>query len=266
MPSVDLASAKVLLTGATGGLGHAVARELASQGAALVLTGRRADTLCALAAELDAAMIPADLSQAQDLPRLLDQAGPVDVLIANAGLPAGGHLLEFSAADIDRVLEVNLRAPMLLARDFAEQASLRGSGHIVFMGSVAGLLPAPRVSLYNATKFGLRGFALGLRHDLHDAGIGVSIVEPGFVREAGMFADSGSRLPPGMRTATPQQVANAVVRAIREDVDEIVVAPIETRLLATVGSLAPRLVAPVHRFLDSERLGADLGSRFHHES
>ncbi|MBF6341690.1 SDR family NAD(P)-dependent oxidoreductase [Nocardia abscessus] len=265
MSPVELASARVLLTGATGGLGHAVARELASRGADLVLTGRRADALCALAAELDAAVIPADLSNPEDVSRLLGQAGPVDVLIANAGLPAGGHILDFSAADLDRVLDVNLRAPMLLARALAEQMTTRRAGHIVFMGSVAGLLPAPRVSLYNATKFGLRGFALALRHDLRDAGIGVSIVEPGFVRDAGMFADSGSRVPPGMRTTTPQQVSHAVIRAIRDDIDEIVVAPIETRLLATIGCIAPALVAPIHHLIDSERLGTELGSRFHHE-
>ncbi|WP_054811806.1 SDR family NAD(P)-dependent oxidoreductase [Nocardia arizonensis] len=264
MSSVELASARVLLTGATGGLGQATARELATQGADLVLTGRRIETLSALAAELGAAVIAADLSNPADLSRLLAQAGPVDVLVANAGLPAGGHFLDFSPTDLDRVIDVNLRAPMLLARDLAEQMIARGAGHIVFMGSVAGLLPGPRVSLYNATKFGLRGFALALRHDLRDAGVGVSIVEPGFVRDAGMFADSGARLPPGMRTATPHQVARAVVRAVHRNVDEILVAPIETRLLATIGCIAPRLVGPLHRFIDSERLGADLGSRFHH--
>ncbi|UAK31049.1 SDR family NAD(P)-dependent oxidoreductase [Nocardia asteroides] len=266
MSPVQLDSATVLLTGATGGLGHAVARELAVHGCDLVLTGRRAEALAALAAELDATVIPADLSEPDELSRLLAQAGPVDVLIANAGLPAGGHILDFAAADLDRVLDVNLRAPILLARDLAERMRTRGAGHIVFMGSVAGLLPAPRVSLYNATKFGLRGFALALRHDLRDAEIGVSIIEPGFVRDAGMFADSGSRLPPGMRTVTPEQVARAVIRAVQEDIDEIVVAPIETRILATVGCIAPGLVAPIHRLIDSERLGNDLGSRFHHKA
>ena len=88
-------------------------------------------------------------------------------------------------------------------------------GHLVFVSSLSGKARKPRCSIYNATKFGLRGFALGLRTDLAPQGIGVSLVSPGFMRDAGMFADSGAKPPPGLGTATPDQVAAAVVRAIR---------------------------------------------------
>ncbi|WP_280382032.1 SDR family NAD(P)-dependent oxidoreductase [Nocardia wallacei] len=259
MPYSHLADVRVLLTGASGGIGHAVAREFASRGAELVLTGRRRDVLDELAAELGATAIAADLSDADEIARLAGASGPVDVLVANAGLPAGGHLLELSAAEVDRIVDVNLRAPMLLARHLAEGMRARGRGHIVFVGSIAGLLPAPMVSLYNATKFGLRGFALALRHDLAGADIGVSVVEPGFVRDAGMFADGGGSLPRGMRTVSPEQVARHVVRAVREDIGEIVVAPVEVRLLARIGCVVPGLLAPLHRAMDAERLGAELG-------
>jgi short-subunit dehydrogenase len=227
----------------------------------LVLTGRRADTLGALSTELGATMITADLSDTGRLARLAADAGPVDILIANAGLPAGGHLLDLSTSELEKIIDVNLRAPIMLAWHLARGMRARKQGHIVFVGSIAGLLPAPLVSLYNATKFGLRGFSLGLRHDLEAGHIGVSVVEPGFVRDAGMFAEGGGPPPRGLRTVSPEQVALAVTRAIRENVGEIVVAPIETRVMARIGCVAPRLLAPLHRRLDSERLGAELGGK-----
>ena len=98
---------------------------------------------------------------------------------------------------------------------------------------------APRTSIYNATKFGLRGFALGLRTDLGPQGVGVSLVSPGFIREAGMFADAGAKPPPGMGTGTPEQVGAAVVRAIERDKAEIVVAPLQQRALAHFALASP---------------------------
>jgi short-subunit dehydrogenase len=117
----------------------------------------------------------------------------------------------------------------------------RRAGHLVFIASLAGKAPTPRSSIYNATKFGLRGFALGLRTDLMGTGVGVSIVSPGFVREAGMFAASGAKPPPPMGTTTPEKVASAVVTAIERDRPEIAVAPLPDRALAHFGLAAPGL-------------------------
>ncbi|MBF6063470.1 SDR family NAD(P)-dependent oxidoreductase [Nocardia terpenica] len=245
----QLSGSKVLLTGATGGLGHAIARSLKECGAELVLTGRRVDVLERLASELKARSIVADLGAADDLTKLLDVAGPVDVLIANAGLPAGGHVLDFNVAELDEAIAVNLRAPIMLARGVAESMRARRRGRIVFMGSIGGRVPSGDTTVYNATKFGLRGFALSMRQDLHRSGVGVSLVEPGFVREAGMFADSGARLPPWFRTVSPEQVAAAVVRATRDDVAEIVVAPFDLRLGVTLGTLAPALASRLQPLL-----------------
>lgn len=262
MSHVQLAGATVLLTGATGGLGRAVASELTARGARLVLTGRRPDALHALAAEFDAQVISADLSQPEAVTRLRDAAGPVDVLIANAGLPAAGRLSAFTAEQLELALAVNLRAPMLLARAIGEDMCARGAGQIVFMGSIASQLPAPCASVYNATKFGLRGFSLGLRHEMGEHGVGVSIVEPGFVRDAGMFADSGTTLPAGIRTCTPEEVGRAVARAIRDDADEIVVAPIEIRVGAAVGCVAPALLSPIQRLIGADKVGRQFGASF----
>ena len=93
----------------------------------------------------------------------------------------------------------------------------RGSGHMVFISSLSGKSATPLSSIYNATKFGLRGFALGLRADLDPLGIGVSLVSPGTIREAGMYADSGAKPIPGLGTGSPEQVAAAVVKAIEHE-------------------------------------------------
>src|SRR5688572_7458776 len=113
---MELNGARVLLTGATGGLGEAIARALAERGAQLVLSGRRADALKSLADELGATAVPCDLADRDAVERLAGTAGEVDALVANAGLPGAGTLLKLTQDDIDRVLEVNLRSPIALAR------------------------------------------------------------------------------------------------------------------------------------------------------
>lgn len=183
----------------------------------------------------------ADLALDGAADRLVTEAGEVDILVANAGLPATGKIDSFSEEDITRALRVNLEAPMRMARMLTPQMTARGSGHLVFVASLAGKAPAPRTSVYNATKFGLRGFALGLRCDLAGTGVGASVVAPGFVRDAGMFADSGAKPPPGLGTTKPSKVAGAVVRAIERDKLEIAVAPLADRALSHIGLMAPGL-------------------------
>ncbi len=102
----------------------------------------------------------------------------------------------------------------------------------MFVSSLSGRAASARSSLYNATKFGLRGFALALRMDLRAQGVGVSLVSPGFIRDAGMFADSGAPLPPGVGTRSPQDVARAVAEAIERNRAEVDVAPLSLRLRA----------------------------------
>jgi short-subunit dehydrogenase len=265
--------ATVLVTGATGGIGAATARALAQRGARLLLSGRRADALGALAADLRAAdlraadlraeVLVADLSDRDDVRRLADQAraAGVDILVANAALPASGLLLELTPEQIDRMLDVNLRAPIALARALAPGMIARGRGHMVFVSSLSGKTAAPASSLYSATKFGLRGFALGLREDLRRDGVGVSVIAPGFIRDAGMFADSGVTLPAGVGTRSPQDVAAAVIHAIERDRAEVDVAPLALRLGAAFGSVAPAAAASASRLLGSDRIAADFADR-----
>jgi short-subunit dehydrogenase len=248
---VNLAGSRVLLTGATGGLGQAIARALAARGASLTLSGRRVDVLEPLAAEIGARAFASDLSLPDAPARLLEQAGEVDVLVANAGLPGSGRLGSFTDEEVDRALAVNLRAPMMLAKLLADAMAERGSGHLLFMSSLAGKAGAPGNSVYAATKFGLRGFALALREDLAPQGVGVSVILPGFISDAGMFADSGAKLPPYIGTKRPEDVARAVVKAIEHDRAELDVAPIALRAGATLAALAPGPIGAIQR-----RLGA----------
>ena len=241
---VEIAGKTALLTGATGGLGRAIAEALALRGAKMVLSSRRQAELEEMAATLPGqghSVVVSDLSEAGAVEALVEAAGPVDILIANAGLHGTGRLGGVPEDEIEATLRVNLEAPMLLAKALLGPMQERGDGHLVFISSLAGKAASPRSSVYNATKFGLRGFALGLMADLKGGPVGASVVSPGFVRDAGMFATSGAKAPPGIGTATPQQVADAVVTAIEKRRVEIAVAPLPLRIMAHIGMAMPSL-------------------------
>jgi short-subunit dehydrogenase len=254
---MQISGSKVLLTGATGGLGHAIARELRRRGADLVLTGRRIEKLEPLAAETGAVAVQADLAIRGDVERLISEHADTDILIANAALPASGHIHSFDAHEIDLALDVNLRATLILAHALSAQMSTRGRGQVVLMSSLAGKSGQTGSSVYSATKFGLRGFAQGLRADLRPANVGVSCVFPGFVRDAGMYADSGVKLPAWIGTSTPQQVSAAVTKAITRNRGEIVVAPLPMRVSAILAGIVPELAAAVARRTGGEAVSDD---------
>jgi uncharacterized protein len=213
---VNLAGRSVLVTGASGGIGAAAARALAARGARVFVTGRRAGQLDSLAAEIGGRAIAVDLADEGGPERLAAEAGDVDVLVANAALSQAGELTSLS-------------------------------GHLVFVSSLQGKAASPLSSIYTASKFGLRGFSLSLRLDLADRGVGVSCVSPGFVSGAGMFAESGAQLPPGVRTVTPEAVAAAIVRAIERNRAEVDAAPLPLRAGARIAGLAPVLAGNVNK-------------------
>ena len=173
---MELRGKRTLVTGATGGLGQAIARSLHARGAELVLTGRREEVLEELRAELGDGVrtLAFDLAGATSAARLAEEAGEVDVLVANAALPGSGRYDDFSPDEMDRALDVNLRAPMQLARALGPAMERRGRGHIVFVSSLSGKVASAGGSVYSATKFGVRGFAGGLREDLRTAAASAS--------------------------------------------------------------------------------------------
>ena len=245
---MELAGKTVLLTGATGGLGRAIAAALAGRGGSVVLSSRRSEELERLAASLPGSghrVVVADLAESGAPERLTAEAGEVDILVANAGLPASGLVDDYTGDQVERAVRVNLEAPIQLTRILLPAMQSRDSGHLVFMSSVAARAPTAGQAIYVATKAGLRGFVLSLRQDLWGTGVGASLVSPGFVRDAGMFADTGAKPPPGMGTKPPEDVAAAVVTAIERDRGEVEVAPVATRALVAIAHRHPHLAARV---------------------
>ena len=121
----------------------------------------------------------------------------------------------------------------------------------MFVSSLSGKAATVGSSIYSATKYGLRGFALGLREDLRDTGVGVSTVFPGFISDAGMFHESGAKLPGYVAMKTPEDVAAAVIKAIERNRSEIDVAPVPLRLGTAVAGLLPELSGRLQRRLGS---------------
>lgn len=250
-----LDGSSVLVTGATGGIGTAIARELAARSCSVVVTGRRQALLDGLVTELGppARGFAADLANLDEMHTLLVDAGPLDVLVANAGVDIREDLAEVGEAQLQDAIRINLTVPAALARAAIRPMIERGKGHIVFMSSVAGLVATPgNGPVYTASKWGLRGLGLALRQELYGTGVGVSTVFPGPIRGAGMFARTGAALPWYAGSSSPEDVAKAVAKAIERNRAEVTVASGMVRLSAAVGVLAPVLVGTLSR-----RAGAD---------
>jgi uncharacterized protein len=258
MPT-PIRNSKVLLTGATGGIGRAIARDLHRRGAHLTITGRRVEVLDQIQAELgdSVEVLALDLAD-RDAVKSICERTEFDVLIANAALPASGRYDGSTPEQIDRALDVNLRAPMMMTRAMAPAMVERGRGHVVLVSSLNGKISSPTSSIYSATKFGLRGFGFGVNEDLHDTPVGVTTVFPGFIRESGMFHNSGAKLPKGVPTRTAEQVAQAVVIGIEKGKAEIDVAPISLRAGPWLFNIAPSFVAAIQRKLGAEALGTEI--------
>jgi short-subunit dehydrogenase len=159
------------------------------------------------------------------------------------------------------MLEVNLNAPIALVRAFAPAMSARGRGQIVLISSLSGKSASPGSSIYNASKFGLRGFAHAAREDLRSSGVGVSVIMPGFIRDAGMYADAGVKLPPGVGTSSPEQVTAATISAIERNRGEVSVAPFGVRVGANIAAVAPGLAAAAQRRLGSVKIAERFAER-----
>jgi short-subunit dehydrogenase len=252
---MEITGKRALLTGATGGIGRAIALQLAGRGGTVVLSSRKREELETLAAELPGdghSVVVSDLAENGAAAQLAADAmagGSVDLLIANAALPGSGRLEDFGVEEVSRAVRVNLEAPMLLAHALVPAMSERRTGHLVFVSSIAGKVASPRASVYNATKFGLRGFTLALREDLavDGSGIGASVVLPGFIRDAGMFADAEVKAPPGVGTSSPEEVANGVVKAIERNKGEVVVAPLQLRAVSGFAHIFPAIAGRAQR-------------------
>ncbi|MDZ3835749.1 MAG: 3-oxoacyl-[acyl-carrier-protein] reductase [Rhodospirillales bacterium] len=183
----DLSGRTALVTGASGGIGGAVARALAAQGARVILSGTRRPALDALAAELgpDAVVVTADLATAEGAKALLAEAeaaaGSVDILVNNAGLARDGLVMRTTDADWQTVIDVNLTAGFRLARGALRGMMKRRWGRIIGISSIIGVTGNAGQAAYSAAKAGMIGMTKSLAKEVASRGITANCIAPGFI-------------------------------------------------------------------------------------
>ncbi len=246
-----IADKKIMITGATGGIGRAVAEQLARRGATLIPVGRDALRLAKLAGELqqfgtEVTPLQADLNDESAPARLLDTTlrrwGGIDILINCAGTQNFGDFARENAVDTAALFKVNVLAPMALTNAVLPHMIARGSGKIVNVGSIFGSIGFPFFATYSASKFALRGFSEALRRELAGSGVDVTYVAPRFTRTSfnrPVVTRMAGALK--MNQDEPAAVARCVVRSIERNESERYLGWPE-KLFVRINSVLPRLV------------------------
>ena len=180
---MQLQGKRVLVTGASRGIGEALARRFAAAGADVALVARSEAAIKSLAAELGGTAHPTDLSDPDQVDGLIGRieadGGPIDVVVNNAGLAGGGFIGDLADQEVTELLQVNLITPIALCRQVIPGMIARGRGHLVNVSSLAGVVALPGVSIYGTTKAGLSHFTAQLRADLKGLPVGTTLVELG---------------------------------------------------------------------------------------
>lgn len=238
-----------LVTGASSGIGRAVAVRLAADGSDLVVVARRRDRLEALAEELTSAhgvaveVLVADVTDQEQLAeveaRLRSTTSPVELLVNNAGLGAQGAFAEIPLDWQEGQIKLNVIAPVRLSHVALEGMLARGRGGILNVSSIAGLQPMPNVATYGATKAYLSSFSHALHEEVRGHGVHVTALHPGFTRTefheaAGMSRD----VVPGRAWMKPDTVARAGLRAVARGRAQCVPG-LGYRALAALSSVTP---------------------------
>jgi short-subunit dehydrogenase len=253
----------VLLTGAASGIGRATALELARRGARLVLVDINAEGVAAVAQACGAlgaaaSHVVVDLGNMAAVDALVaraqDELGPIDVLINNAGVAVVGPFARTQAADWEWIFSINVLGPLRLTRGLLPAMLARGSGHVVIVASLAGLIGAPGMVAYSTTKFALVGFAESLRLELFGSGVGVTTVCPGHVRtnlhRATRYDNPGFRRfldeAPSYYGMTAERVATRLVDAVIHRQPLVVLGP--EKLGWWLKRLAPEVAFTVARW------------------
>jgi short-subunit dehydrogenase len=249
---MNLESQRILITGAGGGIGRELCTHLALHQSRLCLLDRNQETSERLSAELtklqvDVLSIPADITRSEDRERAINKMtqawGGIDVLINLAGVMDFARFDEEDPGIIQRILQVNVEAPMQLTRSVLPQMIERGHGRIVNVGSMFGSIGFPCFAAYSASKFAMRGFSQALRRELTGTGVGVTYVSPRAVKTpfnppiVHRMAELGM-----MHMDDPQWVAQKVVRAIEKEKDEAYLGFPES-LFARINAVLPKIVS-----------------------
>ena len=255
---MQLKGAVAVVTGASSGIGEAVAVGLAQRGAKVVLAARRKDRLDELADRIERAGGTAlaircdvtDHEQLASLPTVVKEAfGPCDILVNNAGVPGGGTFANLTYQQIEDIIEVNVLGVMYGTRAFLPGMLKRHHGHIVNVASLAGRFATPGAAVYGASKHAVVAFSESLFYEVEDQGVLVTVVNPGFVKTEG-FPLVG--MDPRM-ILTMDKVAGAVVRVVRDDIAPELSIPRYISPLQAFRVLTP----PLYRW--GMRKGRDMG-------
>jgi short-subunit dehydrogenase len=242
---VELRGAAAVVTGASSGLGEAIALRFAQAGSRVVLAARRLERLEALAERIvarggEALAVSCDVTEADDIAalhaRTISAFGHCDVLVNNAGIPGGGRFTDVAAEQIERVLRVDLLAVMLVTKAFLPRMIERGAGHVVNVASLAGRNASPGIPVYGAAKHGVVAFSEALYHELKPLGIHVTVVNPGFFPTEGF---PQADVPPALLLSA-DRVARAVVDVVRRGRGPEVSVPRVAGALQVIRVLAPR--------------------------
>jgi uncharacterized protein len=227
---MELSGRRVLVTGASRGIGAELVRAFATAGARPALVARSQDAIGKLAADVGGDAYAADLCDRDAVGGLLERVerdGEVDVLVNNAGVDDTGRFTDASADDVERLLRLNLITPIELCRQAVAHMRPRGHGHLVNISSLAAIIPFPGLTTYGASKAGLSRFTAGLRTELRGTGIGSTLVEVGGVRTE--MVDNTRNYGPTKRAwdrfellrlsvdLDADDVARQVVRAVERD-------------------------------------------------
>ncbi|MER3416524.1 MAG: short chain dehydrogenase [Gemmataceae bacterium] len=249
----ELKDKRVLITGASQGIGRALALATAREGCRLVLTARTADLLDQVAREVQAlgaqvATVAGDVTDANARRQMLavcqSRFGGLDILINNAGVGATGHFVEASPERLRRIMEVNFFAPAELIREAFPLLRAGNQPLIVNISSIVGKRAVPARSEYSASKFALQGLSEALRAELVRFGIDVLVVSPGLTatRFAENMLEHKARAPMDhMRSLSPEAVAQATLRAMKRGKNELVLTW-QGKLFVLASRWFPRLV------------------------
>lgn len=216
--AVEVSGAVVLVTGAGHGIGRATAMALSARHARLALLDRDPAALESIAAACNGLPITVDVSDPthadEAIAQTLARYRRLDAVVANAGIGYAGAFADMPVAEVIALLDVNLRAPMLIARAALPHLLAQRHGALVFMTSIAATVPVPTEAAYCASKTALESFADALREEVRASGIRVSTVRPGVVNTAFLAQRNEPYARRWPRPIAPEQVANAVVRVL----------------------------------------------------
>lgn len=250
---LDFKNKIIVITGASSGIGEASAIMFAKKKANVILVSRKKEKLIQVKNkiskfQINSLVCPCDVSKKEEVEKMkdkiLEKFGRVDVLVNNAGFAIYGSILDLTIEEIEDQMKTNYFGMVYCIKNFLPTMLKQKSGHIVNVASVAASFGLPGIASYCASKFAMLGFSEGLRHELHNSGVGVTVVSPIMVKTNFFDHPSFENMPKFFTSLSPQTVAKAVMRAAYSPRLEIIV-PSVVRGAVWVKHTMPYLVNPI---------------------